>query len=320
MGWRGVLRSINAEINRQSRESDKRNRQHLKKVECDSAFETVRNQEQYLKEIVSFHRGCKINLDWEEIENELEPQEPINNHPLTQQATEKYDNFKPNIIHNVFGIKNWYKQKLFKKIQEAKILDEQNYLASLSAYKYKKCEWNKKQDLAKTIKVDGNAVLEVLQKQVDVADLSIGKDVWFDVSGDMQVDVNLRVLSFDEVIPDEKFSLRQSGTLSTKKMPKGEGAELYQDYVCSALLRVARETLGAVPLRMVRANAVMSAVSAKTGHLEDQVVVSVIVVKETLNALNISRINSSDSLNNFIHNMKFTKTKGFEEVEKIGFP
>lgn len=320
MGWKGTLRSVNAEMNRQSRESEKRHRQHLKEVEREEAAEIVQNQEDFLQEIVSLHHECRVDFDWEVIENELEPQEPVNTQPLTEQATKKHDNFKPNIVHSALKIQGWRKKKLFEKIHEAKFLDEQNHAGDLSEYERQKQEWDKKQDLAKRLKTDGKALLEVLQEYLDIADLPIGKDVQFDISDDMQVDINLKVLPFEEVIPDEKYSLRQSGTLSTKKMPKGEGLELYQDYVCSALLRVARETLGATPLGLVRANAVMNAVNTQTGHLEDQVVLSAIVVKETLDTLNISYIDPSDSLNNFIHNMKFKKTKGFDMVERAVFP
>ena len=71
---------------------------------------------------------------------------------------------------------------------------------------------------------------------------------------------------------------------------------------------------------MIRANALINQVNTQTGHLEDQVVVSAIVPRETLKSINLKNIDPSDALNNFIHNIKFRKTKGFDAVEKIVFP
>ncbi len=103
-------------------------------------------------------------------------------------------------------------------------------------------------------------------------------------------------------------------------MPRGEGLALYQNHICSALLRLARETLGAIPIKIVRANAIVNAVNTKTGHFEDQVILSVVVVKETLRKLNMRYIDPSVSITNFIHNVSFKKTKGFETVDKVEFP
>ncbi len=87
--------------------------------------------------------------------------------------------------------------------------------------------------------------------------------------------------------------------------------------MCSALIRVAREALGILPFEMVRANALLNAVNTQTGHLEDQTIISVLIAKNTLQKMNLNKIDPSDSLKNFIHNMNFKKTKGFDMVEKV---
>ena len=38
---------------------------------------------------------------------------------------------------------------------------------------------------------------------------------------------------------------------------------------------------------------------------------------KTINSLNLETIDPSDSMQNFVHNMKFTKTKGFCVVKKV---
>lgn len=244
MGWKGAVRSINAEMKRQAREDEKRHRQHLKEAGRQEASSIVYEQEGFLDEIVSLHQNCRADFDWESIQHEEEPDEPENLQPLAAEAEAKLNNFKPNIIDHIFKTAEWRKKRLANKVQEARSLDEKNYKVSLENYQLCKNEWDKKQSLAQRLKIEKKAVLEALQEYLEIQDLSIGQDVKFEVSDDMKVDVNLKVMPFEEVIPEEQYSLRQSGTLSTKKMPKGKALELYQDHVCSALIRVARETLG----------------------------------------------------------------------------
>ncbi len=320
MGWKGTLRSINAEMNRQSRAADKRHREHLKQAERDEASATVQNQADYLEEIVSLHNECRTDMDWDDIANEPEPQSPGNNKPLTMFAQNKLENFTPNLIDKIPKVKAWRKKMLEKKLEKEKQQDEINHTQNIAIYEREKLEWDKTQRLSSTIKTDKDTLLEVFQEYLNVKDLPIGEDVKLTISDEMEVDVYLKVSPIEEIIPDEEYSLRQSGMLSTKRMAKGKALDLYQDHVCSALLRIAREVLGVIPMNVVRANAVMNAVNTKTGHLEDQIILSAIIPKATLETLNLNNVDPSNSFENFIHNMKFQKTKGFNTVEKANFP
>jgi hypothetical protein len=49
---------------------------------------------------------------------------------------------------------------------------------------------------------------------------------------------------------------------------------------------------------------------AATGHVGPQPILSVAISRSTLDRLNFERIDPSDSLANFPHNMDFKKTKG----------
>ena len=316
MGWKGTLRSVNTELKRQSREADKRHRQRLKEMEREDAHDTVAEHESYLEEIVSLHHECRASLDWKSIETKPQPKAPEKENSLTVLAADKLENYKPNILVRILNLENRNKKKLADRLLKVKLDDEADFLAAEKKYMAAESEWKKNQELAKRIKTDGEAIMEVLLEHLEINDLPIGKDVQFEVSDDMQVDVNLKVFPFEDVIPEDVYSLRQSGTLSTKKMPKARGLELYQDHVCSALLRVARETLGVLPFDMVRANALMSAVNTQTGHLEDQTIISSIVVRDTLHQINLKKIDPSASLSNFVHSMNFKKTKGFSVVGK----
>ena len=102
-------------------------------------------------------------------------------------------------------------------------------------------------------------------------------------------------------------------------MPKGEFNTLYQDYVCSCMLRVAAELFALLPIERALINAKDNLVNLKTGHVEEQTVVSAMVMRKTFETLNLNHIDPSDAMKNFLHNMRFKKTAGFDIVEALTF-
>lgn len=93
--------------------------------------------------------------------------------------------------------------------------------------------------------------------------------------------------------------------------------ELYQDYVCGSLLRLARELFALLPIEWVLATAVTPLLNTQTGHMEDAPILSVAIPHETVKKLIFYQIDPSDSFGNFLHRMKFLKTKGFTAIEPI---
>ncbi len=100
-------------------------------------------------------------------------------------------------------------------------------------------------------------------------------------------------------------------------MPNTRFNELYQDYVCSCALRVAREVFAYLPVTYVVVNATDTLFDSVTGHEGLDAVLSVVITPEKLAQLNLETIDPSDSMQNFHHHMRFTKSGGFAAVEKI---
>jgi len=72
-----------------------------------------------------------------------------------------------------------------------------------------------------------------------------------------------------------------------------------------------------LPVEMVIVNAVGDILNTETGHTEERPILSVAIPRDTLIKLNFDQIDPSDSMGNFVHNMKFRKTQGFDAVEAI---
>lgn len=109
----------------------------------------------------------------------------------------------------------------------------------------------------------------------------------------------------------------KNGKLSIKPIPKGKFYEIYQDYVCSSVLRVAREFYALLPADMLIITAMTDLLNTKTGHIEEQPILSAVIPRKTLKNLNFETLDPSDSMGNFVHQMNFKKTKGFSAIEPI---
>ena len=64
-------------------------------------------------------------------------------------------------------------------------------------------------------------------------------------------------------------------------------------------------------------NGVVRDVTREFKRQQDQAVLSVALYPETLAKINFESIDPSDSMKNFVHNMKFSKTNGFSPVDKV---
>jgi hypothetical protein len=117
------------------------------------------------------------------------------------------------------------------------------------------------------------------------------------------------------VVPEEEKNLTKSGKLSTKKMPKARGNEIYQDYVCGAALRAGREVLAALsPVNLILVNVRTDILNTKTGHVEATPVLSVILPRGSVERINWNAVDPSDAVSNFTNRMSFKRGAGMAAI------
>jgi hypothetical protein len=105
--------------------------------------------------------------------------------------------------------------------------------------------------------------------------------------------------------------------VSKKNMAAGKYWALYQDHVCSAGLRVARELFALLPIKVVFVHTYADAVDTATGHAAHVPIVSVAFEREKFGRLNFEALDASDAVGGFGGVMKFKKTSGFGKVEVL---
>ena len=325
MGWKGTLRSIAAAQRRAEREALRRQRElerqrkKLEKMrEMERAAYEVQVYENYLDVLNSVHKDCSDNWDWEALKSANPPAEPQKENRYENSAQRLLDSYKPSFIDKLLRRAEKKRVALENKVEEGRKKDESEHKNSMKEFEQKYEEWKSLRDLSTRILAgDEQAYIEAIN-QADIFEeiKQLGSWVEFKTHGNELIQATVHVNS-EEVIPNETKTLLKSGKLSVKKMPKTRFYGLYQDYVCGCVLRVARELFALLPIEMTIVTAVAKLLNTATGHLEDQPILSVAIPRDTINGLNFSRLDPSDSMDNFVHKMKCLKTKGFRAVEEI---
>ncbi len=322
---KGFIRSYGAAVRRaerdqqrRARESAKRYKEQLKQEEIANSAEAVENYNEYVEIIQSIHKNCTEEIDWNRIKKSPKPEDPKRTIFHEAEAQERLNNFRPSIMDKMFGSSSKKIARLENQVEEAKKKDDKDYGLAKKQYLEELEDWELLQKLANGLqKGNPKSFEETLQYFNPFSDIGeLGTRIEFSISENSQVDVDVHI-NGEEVIPNYELRQTARGNLSKKNMTKSKYYELYQDHVCSSIIRVSRELFAYLPLNKARVNAIGQVLNSSTGHLEERPILSVVMVRETIKLLNMNTIDPSDSMQNFVHNMKFSKTKGFSPVEKI---
>lgn len=325
MGWKGTVRSIGAAVRAAERDAKRRQRdlerqqqQYAKMQDLEQAAYEVEVYKNHIDVIQSTHKECSPSIDWNKVASSEQPVEPKMNKDNESKARQSLESYKPGLIVRLFNRGEKKRAFLSRKIDEAIKIDEDLYKSSMLRWKKDVEEWKESVSMANAL-LDGKAeakieVIDNLQPFSEISNLGSSLSISVHGNGILEATINVHGT---EIVPSETKSLLKSGKLSVKSMPKGKFNEIYQDYVCSCVLRVGNELFSAIPDNLVIVTAVDELLDSKTGHLEEAPILSVAMSRSTIKSINLEAIDPSDSMDNFKHNMSFKKTKGFERVARM---
>ncbi|MCK8496053.1 hypothetical protein M0L20_29575 [Spirosoma sp. RP8] len=325
MSFKRTMRSF-AAISRQiERDNKRRNRiaaQQYKQLQKQQAItdarQVVADYNNYINVIKSVHNDCSTEIDWESIRQEGAPAPPLVSTEHERSAQEALDSYQPSFLDRLFKRQPVKIRRLEDAVLTARHKDEQLTRERQEEHIQLTTEWQERQEISRQVLAkDSNVYAQVIEYFAPFEDISqLGSKLVFTFTADhIEVDVEVDTA---EVVPDFVVTQLASGKLSRKPLSASKFNEIYQDYVCSCLLRVAREIQAHLPVSQVVVHALVNQLNSATGQIENQVVVSAAMPRETLSKLNFSTIDPSDSMRNFNHTMKFTKTGGFQEVNRVG--
>lgn len=325
---KGVLRSAAAAQRRAERESIRRQRElerqrnaYAKMQELERAQYEVELFNNRIEVLTSVHKDCGPTVSWENIHRyQLGPGEPKRENYAIRENNSRLalESYQPGVKDKLLRRTKSKQLELEEAVEQARRKDEEEYQEAIQVYEEELAEWEESKAIAQRI-VEGDieAYIEAIKHLNPFSEISeIGSSVSFSVVNAKMIEVVMAVNS-EKVIPNETKSLLKSGKLSTKNMTRTKFYELYQDYVCSCVLRVARELFALLPIEMVLITAKGNLLNTSTGFMEEMPILSVAIPQETSKNLNYDAIDPSDSMVNFVHNMKFQKTNGFQPVDAL---
>ena len=302
---------------RRARESIKQFKIQQKQQEISNAAEAVKKYENYIDTLMSVHKEAMDRIEWKDMLEHPAPAAPVRSASNEELAVRNRVNYTPSFFDKLFKSQEKQMAKLDKKIIIAREKDEKIFLGLRKKYDEMYADWQQTQEMAKGVLAKDihayQRVIEHFQPFSDIAEL--GSRMNFEFRPE-NISIDLFVNS-TEIIPREIPTQTSTGKPSKKSMPAGRFNELYQDFVCSCVLRVAREVLACIPVELVVVNAVSDVLDTATGVTTQQPILSVAFSPKKLAQLNFEAIDPSDSMSNFPHRMKFGKTTGFSPVERI---
>lgn len=179
-------------------------------------------------------------------------------------------------------------------------------------------EWENLHALSeKVLAGDIDSYLYVIQEMHPFDDLlSYGSNFECGTDRPDAMEVEFQVHA-DQVIPEKTVTLTEKGNVSNRRMSKSMRNDLIQDYICSSVIRTAREIFALLPVQKVLVNAVDTVLNTATGHDEEETLVSVLFDRTAFEQTDFSRIDPSDLIEAYPHRMAFTKTKGMQPVQRM---
>lgn len=265
----------------------------------------VEEYENQVELIKGVHKECEEEIVWDEVKFSSEPFDKNGPGPNELQAQQEYDSYEPGLFKKLFGDEK--KQELFKAIEAARLEDQEEYEAWEASLKFSD----------DVLKGDIDAYYEVIEEANPFEDLvDFGSGFEFGTDDPKVMEIEFSVKS-DSVVPKKSKSLTKTGKVSEKALSKTAYFDLIQDYVCSCSIRLAREIFALLPVDTVIVHADDSVVNTATGRDEDNTILSVKFTRSGFERVNFDRIDPSDFVSSFEHNMGFKKTAGFTAVDRL---
>ena len=306
------------ESQRRQKELERQAKERAKLSTLEQARLEVEMHENRLDVLLSVHKEQGSVWDWAAFATALPPLPPQKNSFHELRARQQIAILPPN--------RKQYSDAMLKR---ACIQDEQAFQDAWGVYSSERAVWKAMRSLAhRVLAGEHKAYIEALAEFSPLAEITtLGSSLHFTVNDAKLIECDLKV-NGTQAIPSEAKTLNASGKLSVKVMPKARFHEIYQDYVCGCMLRVAREVFALLPAGTFLITARADSVDPSTGQTIEQSVLSAVLTRAEFGRLDFDRLDPSDAVESFQHRGDFKatrKTEAFQPIEPftaadIAFP
>lgn len=277
-----------------------------KQKKLEQAKHQVAQYVAHVEMLQSVHEEVNDTIDWSKLIESPAPFQSDQMGPNETEAMQQLERYKPSFFDKLFRRVKKKEMALLKEVELAKARDK-------ALYK----DWQENTVLAKrVVQGDRAAWHEALMEANPFEDIqALGSNVtWIFSEDEEAVTVKLDIKN-KQVIPTKVLSITKTGRLSQRKMGKSKYYQLFQDYVASCAIRIAREFFAILPIQYVKIH-VYDDVEIDTA-IDYGCILSVKMTREDMERTFFENIDCSDTIETFPHHMKFLKTKGFKIVEEL---
>ncbi|MCW8138203.1 MAG: hypothetical protein KIT58_04790 [Planctomycetota bacterium] len=318
------------EARKRAREAETAGAAAQKAALAEAARLEVEASEAHLDELTSVHRECVEPVNWRALAAQPAPSKPSGPAPVdprrSEAAKKALRSYRPGFFERMLGLTS---RKVQLELRVAKALAaeaaeeaeaRERHLLEVRAWEEAMEDWRDARELAEQVlKGDVDAYGEAIRSTECLAELAatLGTD-------ELRVDITSEraelTLTADEstLVPLEQKTLSARGAVSSKKLPAARRTEIYQDYVCGAALRAAREVMAVTPLEAVLVHVEAPMLDTSSGNMKLRTILSVLCTRRELDPVNWDLVDASDLVETLEHRMKLTRGKGFVPVEPLG--
>jgi hypothetical protein len=315
MGLKSTLRALQAQerrvqrdAQRRLRELERRAKEQAKLSAIEQARLEVETYENRLDLLLSVHKERGELRDWNCVAATLPSPAPQRSfhHELRAKQLLCID-FEKQFVTVAETL-----------IDQARMRDEQEYKEAVQSHSQEISEWESDTNLARRILCgELKAYTEALTEFNPLSEIAdLGSSVHFVVHNSKLLECTLKVNGV-QAIPSEVKSLTASGKVSVKAMPKSRFHEIYQDYVCGCILRVAREVFALLPIEALIITASADWFDSGTGRIEERPVLSAAIQRVQLEALDFERLDPSDAIERLLHRGDFKSSRKLGAFQPI---
>jgi hypothetical protein len=275
------------ESRRRQKEIDREEKESAKLTAIKEAQVKVAEAEKSIEALYSIHRQSPPAMDWRSLASSLEPHEPLDFGRHKSGTTPR--RMDRNSAGSAIGPN--------AEVDPAEDSAEEN--TRRKCWLEECSQSQRRRELARRVLAGELGAYEqaILESPglVGLRDLTTS----FGATAHSRRLVECRVnLHGRDVFPKEAPSLTSTGKVTVKAIPRTRFHELYQDHVCSYVLRIAREVIALLPIDTVLVTA--SVPATDTYSASGIPVLSIAMSRSKIEELDFERLDPSDAIEYFL--------------------
>jgi len=280
--------------------------------------ETLTTYHEYCTILQTVHTYPPVHVNWEQISQCKQPEEPTEKHYNEEKAKARLANYKPTVYDKLFGTPQKEINRLENYIDQARFKDVVENQRKKQQYEEELNTWLALKQLCTgfeqgELKAHKDA-LHFFNPFALVE--ALGAQVGFHLDGD-KIDFDVYI-NPETTIPDYEFNKVSNAALLKCKLSKKAFNTYLKNHICSVALKIARETSDLIPVQQIRTNIYFKTVD-ELQQTNCERVMSILFTADKLAELDYEHSNLNALLIEFRRELHFNTYQGFEPVLKVNF-